>query len=123
ISTSQANDCDIALSCDLQKMRVMAHQKLPQQLGIIRSDGAANAWPSCKLRSPLPHLRRIAEDAEIDQFVEHIEIAEDRCKDRINQAEIGAGKERSHPKRSLDTSELRDNCLPLAPEGRGITSG
>src|SRR5215813_9717011 len=104
-------------------MRIMAHQERTQQSGIVGPDGAANAWSVGKLRPPLAHLRRIAEDTRIGQLVEHVEIAEDRSEDRIDQAEIYAGEERPLAERRLDTRQLRGNRLPLALEDRGVGGG
>src|SRR5437879_8102204 len=100
-------------------MRVMAHQKRMQQLRIVGSYRRAHARPLRQRLSPCADLRRVSEYREIDELIEHIEIAEDRCEHRIHQAEVLSRKIWTRTQRLVDARKLRGDRLPLALEDCG----
>src|SRR5262249_50182679 len=68
-------------------MRTAAFDEVAQQCRIIAADGRFDLCPRCQAFAPARELRLARQNAEIADRVEHIEIAEHRPKDRVDQRE------------------------------------
>src|SRR3954465_3111397 len=108
-------DCDIGVGSGrkLEQMRVVAHEEGAQQLRIVRAHRSADARTFGKLRTPCADLRQILEDAEFDQFIEHVEITEDGGEHRIDEIEGIPRKEWAGRYGALAHDDLPPNALAL----------
>src|SRR6516164_11633739 len=101
---------------EFQKMRIMPDQEGAQQFCIVRTDREPNTWPARKLGAPLLNFRRQFEEIEVDELIEHVEIAKYRRKHGVHKTKAFAREKRTGAQRSFDPGKFCRNRSPLSFE-------